>query len=114
MGKASRDKGKRWERAVAKDLREIYGQRIRRGWQAREGDDEADIHGTPWFWYECKHHKLVNYRAALRQATAAAPEGLRPVVVAKDDRLDPVVVLYWRDWLWLLRLLFDLGLDDER
>ena len=115
MGKAQRDKGKRWEREVAHCLRALYGPCVRRGWQSRMGDDEADITGVPFWWVEAKHHKRVNYRAALRQAVSDS-EGkeLRPLVVAKDDRQPPVVMLLWDDWLWLQQLLMDCDVTGGR
>lgn len=62
----------------------------------------------PWFWCECKVGRKVGYRAAMRQATAdCAGTGLRPLVIAKDDRQEPVVQMYFSDYLWLMQLVVD-------
>jgi hypothetical protein len=122
MGKLSRDKGKRWERAVAALLRPIFGGTVKRGLaQARFGaSEDADVKGVPEFWVECKHGRQVNLRAALEQARGAesvsrngATRGtraevfprdrLRPVACCKDDRKDPVVVMYLDDFVSLLQ-----------
>ena len=63
-GKLSRMKGKVFEREVARDLRAIYGEQVKRGWQAREGTDAPDVENVP-YWVECKHHQRVNVRAAV-------------------------------------------------
>jgi hypothetical protein len=79
---------------------------IRRGWQSRTGDDEADITSLPYgLWAECKHHKQVGLRAALRQAEAGCPAGKLPVVFGKDDRKPAVVLMYMDDWELLVRRL---------
>lgn len=92
LGRASRNKGKRWERAVASDFRAVLGDRVRRGWQSRLGDDEADNEGIPLLWVECKHGKGASgVRAALAQAEAAT-DGRRPIAFCKDDRQR-----HWRD-----------------
>lgn len=102
MGRANRMKGKRWERQIARDMREIFGGDVRRGWQSREGDDEADNEGVPRFWVEAKHEKRPSLRAALRQATKAT-DGRWPLVIAKFDTVrDPgdarkplILVVLW-------------------
>ncbi len=106
MGKAQREKGKRFEQAVAKDLRKIFGEKVGRGWQARSGIDAPDVVGTP-FWIECKHHKKVNIRAALLQAVNDSNvhnESMLPIAVCKDDKCDSIVALLWDDFLKLLTL----------
>lgn len=110
-GRASRNKGKNFEREVAAALREIYGAGIRRGWQSRAGDDAADIEGAPWF-VECKHHVRVNIRAAWAQIIEAQngarekknPAGnLRPLLIAKDTGRETLAVLRFDDFLALLK-----------
>lgn len=97
MGLFSRMKGKRGERAIAELLRPVFGAGVKRGWQSRSGRDGSDIEGTP-YWIEVKVGKCPNVRAALKQATEAT-DGRMPVVVVKDDRREPFVVMRLSDWL---------------
>jgi hypothetical protein len=109
-GKRSRSKGKRGEQQAAAGLREIYGPQVRRGWQAREGDDAADVEGVPGWFVEVKRHRRVNVRAAFEQATEARDGALkkghpggRVVVAAQDDRKEMLAVVSWEVFLELLR-----------
>ena len=98
-GRSSKRKGKVWERAVATMLRKLWPA-VKRGWQSRAGTEQCDVEGTP-FWIEAKVGKQVNLRAALRQAVADT-DGRPPIVVAKDDREEPVVVMRLSDWVALM------------
>lgn len=103
-GRSSRVKGKVFERLVANDFRAIYGDRVKRGWQAREGHDAPDIENVP-FWVECKHHAKVSIQAALQQArdeSARASSRLPVLVVAKDTGERPLAVLDWSEFTKLL------------
>lgn len=97
MSMMQRRKGKTWERAVATMLRPLFGDSVKRGFQSRSGRDGCDVEGSP-FWVECKHGRLVNLRAALAQAIRDT-DGRIPIVIAKDDRTDPVVLMRLADWL---------------
>lgn len=102
MGKSQRDKGKRWEQAVARMFREAMpGVSVRRGWQSRSGSDAPDVEVPKW-WVECKSGKMPNPRAALRQAVEAT-DGRTPVAVIKDDRQEPFVAMRLADFLELVR-----------
>lgn len=94
-----RRKGHDWERELARLLRPLFGDGVCRGYQARDGNAAPDVDGTP-YWFEAKHGVLVNLRAALRQAVKAT-DGRVPIVVAKDNRSEPLVVMRFRDWLAL-------------
>lgn len=97
MGLFSRMKGKRGERQIAELLRPVFGADVRRGWQSRSGKDACDIEGTPYF-IEVKVGKCPNPRAALKQAIEAT-DGRTPLVIVKDDRCEPFVVMRLSDWL---------------
>ena len=45
MGRSEREKGKRGERATAKEIAERFGVDAHRGWQARDGADAPDVVG---------------------------------------------------------------------
>lgn len=100
----SRRKGKVGERMLAADLREAFpelAEQIRRGWQAREGDDDPDVLGVPGFWFESKFIARYN-TSALDQAREAAKGRGTPIAVIRANRKQPVAMLDWAD---LLRLL---------
>lgn len=110
-GRRSRRKGTSFEREVARQLRDLFGGRVKRGWQARGGSDAPDVEGVPGWWVEAKHHARVNVRQAFAQVLEAQREarekgdprgGARPLVVAKDDGREPLAVLRFADFLELL------------
>lgn len=101
MSKLSRDKGRKFEQVAARKLRPLFGDRVKRGFQRRDGREAPDVDGTP-FWIECKHAKCVNVRAALAQAVTAT-DGRPPVVIAQDNGVRvPMVVMRLDDWLDLV------------
>lgn len=105
-GKMSRDKGKRWEREVASAFRALFGQQVRRGWQAREGHDAADVDGVPLFRIEAKHHKLVNIHAAVRQSVEDAEkagDSRWVLAITKSDRTLPLATMLWTQFMQLVR-----------
>ena len=101
MSKLSRDKGKRWERDVTNQLKKSLGDHVKRtGWM-QVGAEMPDVHAAPFF-IECKVGKQPRLMAALQQAK----DGLErhqnlgnhdnfnyPIVIAKFDRQDPVVLM---------------------
>jgi hypothetical protein len=104
MGRAQREKGKTWEREVAAAFRELFGQQVRRGWQAREGHDAADVEGTP-FRIEAKHHQVVNITAAVRQALVdreKAGDARWVLAVTKSDRAVPLATMPMTDFMQLV------------
>ena len=108
-GKLSRMKGKVFEREVARDLRAIYGEQVKRGWQAREGTDAPDVENVP-YWVECKHHQRVNVRAAVAQARADVKKSKRELpilVVVKDNGETPLAVVEWSVFLTMLKQIED-------
>jgi len=102
MGLYSRNKGKRWEREVARLMREIFGNSVHRGWQARSPEDACDVDGTP-FWIECKVGRKTNIKAALSQSLNTAKKGRCPVAICKDDMQEPTATMFLYDWLDLVK-----------
>lgn len=103
MSKTSRTKGKTFEQWVARKLRAIYGDGVKRGWQARRGDDAPDVYAGPWA-IECKHRRVLAIPQAMQQAIANA-SGLTPLVVsrphgAREEQI--LVTLLWPDFLRLI------------
>lgn len=111
MGKMQRDKGKVWEREVAAGLRLIFGDQVRRGWQARDGADDPDVVGLPHFWTEAKHHKVVNIGGAVRQVLKAQKvfkDDRWALVVSKSNRCEPLATMLWESFLKLLAEWWEL------
>ena len=88
MGKMQREKGKRFERLIAKKLREVfpeYTEEIRRSVQSREAE-ESDVTGLPGFWVECqdaiKPTPLKKLEQAERDVTANKLNGkILPIAI---------------------------------
>ena len=112
IGKHSRRKGKKFEQIVALEFRGIFGDQVKRGWQARQGSDAPDVEGVPGWWVEAKNHHKVNVRAAFEQVIAAQEDALRkkdpraelkPLVVTKDDGKEALATLRFEDFVELVR-----------
>lgn len=106
-GKLSRNKGKVWEREVATVFRALFGDQVRRGWQARNGHDAPDVEGVPRFLIEAKHHHVVNIAAAVKQAVCdRAKKGELDkwvLAVTKSDRAMPLATMPLSEFMQLLR-----------
>jgi hypothetical protein len=76
VGRKSKTKGKVFERTIATMLREA-GIPCKRGWQARDGADAADIEGTPWR-IECGCGSSVNRLGKLAQCERDARDAGDP------------------------------------
>lgn len=111
MGKLSRNKGRAWEQEVARGLRAIFGEEVKRGWQARSGSDASDIENAAHFYVEAKHHKVVNIYAAVKQVLTAQKtfkDDRWPLVVSKSNRAEPLATMLWVDFLKLLTEWWEL------
>lgn len=101
-GSTSRRKGARYERELVHRFREAMpGAEVKRGFQYRNGEEAPDVE-CPVFWVESKRGKKPNVRAALKQATEAAPQGRIPLAVIRDDREEAFVALSLEDFLELV------------
>lgn len=97
----SRRKGASFERELAIRMREVFpGVGVRRGIQYRSGSEAADVE-HPYFWVEAKRGRKPLVRAALSQASDAT-DGRKPLVVIRDDRQSPFVVMWLDDLLPIL------------
>ncbi len=117
MSKASRDKGKRGERALAAMLREsfpAFADNIRRGWQTRLGCDDPDVCGLPGFWLEHKSGQQPNMRAAFRQARTECkrkqPTPIPMAVIQDDHARERMCVVGLEDMVRILRAAY--GFDE--
>ena len=86
----SREKGKRFERTVAKMLRD-KGYAARRGQQYCGANGDADVVGLPYIHIECKAVEKLNLYDAMDQAKADSKGIELPVVIHKKNN-KPVLV----------------------
>lgn len=89
----SRDKGARFERQLAKTLRE-YGYEAERGCQHSGGKDSPDVKTSmKGIHIEAKHVEHLNIWNALEQSKRDSGEGEIPVVMFKRNRSQIYVAL---------------------
>lgn len=106
MPRREREKGKRYEREVAKAVRAAGFDAERTGWHQSHGLDVADVTcSIPGVWLEAKHQERILIEQWCRQAEAAAPEGVTPVVVWRRSRQPSRVTLPFYDFLAMQRKL---------
>lgn len=106
MGKASRDKGKRFERALASRFRE-YGYDARRTAQyCGNTGDASDVVGLPGIHVEAKHveaMRLYEWMAQAIRDAEAGGKGALPAVFHKKNNADILVTMRLEDWFHLYR-----------
>lgn len=99
----SKDKGSRYERHIAKKIRE-YGYEAERGCQHAGGKDSPDVKcsmkGIHW---ECKKVEKLNIWNALKQSKRDAGEDEIPAVVFSRNREDDYVAVPFSDFMRMYR-----------
>ena len=91
MGKMARDKGSTFERDIANDLTAHWGVKIKRNiGQARDGGDDITV---PPFRIECKRYAKIAVYKWLHQCMAACKPGDLPVVIARADNEEAIVIM---------------------
>lgn len=104
MGRASREKGKRGEREVVAELARVFGaERVRRGYQYRDGSEAPDV-WCPLLHVESKLGKRPNLLAALEQAEGDARPGVIPIAWCRQDGRAATVTLRASDFIEILDL----------
>jgi Holliday junction resolvase len=106
MGKAEREKGKRYERDIASRYREVFGESVRRGNQAI-ANVEPDIVGAWLFSPECKHVRSISVWEAMHQAERGARYGTYPVLHIKRHGGDEITVLVTDDFFEIAKMIKD-------
>lgn len=98
----SRQKGARFERALARKLRE-YGYDTRRTAQyCGNTGDASDVVGLPHLHIEAKHVEKLNIYDAMAQAkrdAKAGGEGLLPAVFHKKNNCNILVTMEFDDFM---------------
>jgi hypothetical protein len=99
MGKMQRTKGATYEREIVHTLVERGYIAARNLMQTRDGGADIILQD---FIIECKRRASIAIYDWLDQATLAAKGRKRPVVVARGDRRESVVILRLEDFLDLV------------
>ena len=106
MGKASRDKGARFERTLASRFRE-YGYDARRTAQyCGKSGDAADVQGLPGIHVEAKHveqMRLYEWMAQAKRDAQAGGKNALPAVFHKKNNAEILVTMELEDWMNLYR-----------
>ena len=114
MGKMSKDKGKRFEREIAKYLIE-QGFLARRSAQyAGNTGEAADVIGLDGIHIECKHQESMRLYDWMEQAVRdAKPSGNLPAVFHRKNNAETLVTMRLEDWMEVYRgTLPNVGDDD--
>jgi len=103
----ARQKGHQWERDVANDLKKVDPEARRNVSESQQGG--LDICTTlPWS-IQCKSWaNEKNCLKALEQANEHKTKDSMPVALVKVNRQKPIAVLYYDDYLSLVKLLNSL------
>lgn len=109
MGKMSRDKGKRFERALAAKLRD-YGYACHRGQQYCGANGDADVTGLPHLHIEAKHCEQMRLYDWMAQAKHDARDGEIPAVFHKKNNAAILVTMELEDFIGIYRE-WEAGLD---
>ncbi len=112
----SRQKGARFERMVAGLLRDIFGNKARRGQQFSGSPDSPDVvDGIKGVHLECKAVEKLNLWSAFSQAVRDCGDRL-PAVVCKRNRSEVLITIRLSDLLTFAELVVEEknqgGTDD--
>lgn len=103
MGKASRDKGKRFEREIAAIFRARFGLAYRGApVQASGGCQLPDVVVPLPLHLECSHGKTVSVQGKLDQAIRDARAGMVPIAITRRDRGETIASMRLEDLLDIL------------
>lgn len=102
MGKMSREKGKRGERALSNKFKD-YGYKTRRGQQFCGSNGDADVVGVPGVHIECKWVESLNLRKAMEQSKNDAKENEMPMVFHKKNGKEWLVTMSFDDFIKMYR-----------
>ncbi len=101
-GKMSREKGKRYEREVARFLKD-NGYDARRGQQYCGASGDADVIGLPGIHIECKHVEKMALYDWMSQSVRDAKEDEIPVVFHRKNNCATLVTMRAEDFITLYR-----------
>ena len=100
----SREKGKRFERALARELKDYGYDCSRTAQYCGKTGDAADVVGLPGIHIEAKHQEkmmLYDWMAQAKHDAAAGGKGLMPAVFHKKNNCKILVTMELDDWMKL-------------
>jgi Holliday junction resolvase len=113
-GRSAQQKGKRFERKIAKQLSKFFDENVKRtpnsGGLSIKGDIiniNPDSILSNWEW-ECKNQERLNIWKALEQAENDCPPRKRPVVVFTKNFKDDYAAIKFGDFMDMLKELEEL------
>ena len=95
----SREKGKRFERDLAKKLREHGYADCHRGQQYSGANGDADVVGLPYIHIEAKHREQMSLYQWMSQAKADAKGDSLPAVFHKKNNCNILVTMELDDFM---------------
>lgn len=98
----SREKGKKGERELAKELR-AYGYDCRRGEQYSGANGDADVVGLPGIHIECKRVEKLNLYDAMAQAKHDCPSQTYPAVFHRKNNCEWLVTMSLENWMQIFK-----------
>ena len=100
----SKDKGRRYEQELARQLRE-YGYNARRTAQyCGNTGDASDVIGLPGIHIEAKHQEVIKIYDWISQAVRdSAKSGNKPAVFFRKNNHETLVCMRLEDWIELYR-----------
>jgi hypothetical protein len=101
MGRRSRQKGKRGELELSKELTRLFGHQCRRGQQFCGANGDADVVGLPGVHIECKRTESLSLYTAMEQAKSDCGENV-PIVCHRRNGKKWLVVVELEDLQGLL------------
>lgn len=111
----SNDKGKRFERTLARLLREYgYDDARRTNQYCGNTGDASDVVGLPGLHIECKHRERMNLYDWVAQAKRDSEgTGRLPAVFHKKNNAEILVTMTMDDFMQIYRE-WEAGMDLER
>jgi len=100
MGKAQRTRGQVFEREIVNALKDAGIDAARNLDQTRDGGGDIDLGA---YMVECKRRASIAVYDWLDQCTRAARPGQIPLVVARGDRREAVVILRLSDFIPIMK-----------
>jgi len=107
MGTLSRNKGKRGERELAKELQRILGIDAKRGVQYQGSPDSPDVvTSIDGLHFECKRVEKLQLYPSLEQAASDSGDAI-PVLAHRRNRKKWVVAIYLDDLPELCKVIHE-------
>jgi hypothetical protein len=104
IGKSERNKGHKWERAVANSLH-IVDPTAKRNLEYQEGGTRDIMTRLP-FKIQCKNSKRPKFLDAVREANTNKDKDEMGLGAVKVTNKGEYAIMEWEDFLRLLRLCF--------